>query len=265
MPVRGARDAVEVPPSSRPRPRPGPRPRPAAAWRSALGQATREALSVVSPVSCAGCRAPDVALCDDCRRRLVPEVTRIDLPDGWPVFAGLVYAFEVRGVVLAFKNGGRVRLAEALAPALGAALEACARVVTAEAEGANAGAGAPPDVPVLVVAVPPSRRGRRRRGYDPVDLVLRRLGLTVGDRVLVPTATAGGGQKGRDRQQRLRAREGSLRCRRDLAGVRVVLVDDVVTTGGTLLEACRAVRARGAVVVGAACLAATPSWSGSSS
>lgn len=263
MPARGARDAVEVPSSSRPRP--GPRPRPAAAWLGALGQATREALSVVSPVSCAGCRAPDVALCDDCRRRLVPEVMRIDLPDGWPVFAGLVYAFEVRGVVLAFKNGGRVRLAEALAPALGAALEACARVVTAEAEGADAGAGAPPDVPVLVVPVPPSRRGRRRRGYDPVDLVLRRLGLTVGDRVLVPTATAGGGQKGRDRQQRLRAREGSLRCRRDLAGVRVVLVDDVVTTGGTLLEACRAVRARGAVVVGAACLAATPSWSGSSS
>ncbi len=246
-----------VPPSSVSRPR---RRRLSGAWRGALRQAAREALSVVSPVSCAGCRSPDVALCGDCRRRLVPEVTRVDLPDGLPVFAGLVYAFEVRGVVLAFKNGGRVRLAEALAPALGAALECCARIAEAEA---GACADARSGLSLLVVPVPPSRRGRRRRGYDPVELVLRRLGLVVGGRVLVPTASAGGGQKGRDRQQRLRAREGSLRCTRDLSGSRVVLVDDVVTTGGTLTEACRALRARGAVVVGAACLASTPSWSGS--
>ncbi|WP_354593051.1 phosphoribosyltransferase family protein [Frigoribacterium sp. PvP054] len=250
-----------MPPSSVSRPR---RRRQSGAWRGALRQAAREALSVVSPVSCAGCRSPDVALCGDCRRRLVPEVTRVDLPDGLPVFAGLVYAFEVRGVVLAFKNGGRVRLAEALAPALGAALERCARIAEAEAgAGAGACADARSGLSLLVVPVPPSRRGRRRRGYDPVELVLRRLGLVVGGRVLVPTASAGGGQKGRDRQQRLRAREGSLRCTRDLSGSRVVLVDDVVTTGGTLTEACRALRARGAVVVGAACLASTPSWSGS--
>lgn len=265
MPALDVGHAVWVPPSSSTSTSTSTGPHTAAAWRRALGQATREALSVVSPVSCAGCGAADVALCDDCRRRLVPEVTRVDLPDGLPVFAGLVYAFEVRGVVLAYKNGGRVRLAEALAPALGAALDSCARVVAAEVATATSVDDARSDLSVLVVPVPPSRRGRRRRGYDPVELVLRRLGLVVGGRVLVPTATAGGGQKGRDRQQRLRAREGSLRCTRDLGGLRVVLVDDVVTTGGTLVEACRAVRARGAVVVGAACLAATPSWSGSTS
>jgi len=236
-------------------PRPS-RPRPVHVVRDALARAGREALSVVSPVSCAGCRRADVGLCDDCRRRLVPEVVRVDLSDGLPVFAGLVYAFEARGVVLAFKNGGRVRLAEVLAPALAAALECCARHATAE--GAPAVDGGPGDRPLLVVAVPSSRRGRRRRGYDPVDVVLRRLGLVAGTRLLVPTARAGGGQKGRDRQQRLSGREGSLRVTRDLSGSRVVLVDDVVTTGGTLQEARRALAARGAVVVGAACLAATP-------
>ncbi|WAC50985.1 ComF family protein [Frigoribacterium sp. SL97] len=237
-----------------------PRPRPAVDARDALVRAVREALSVVSPVSCAGCHAPDVGLCRDCRGRLVPEVVRIDLPDGLTVFAGLVYAFEARGVVLAFKNGGRVRLAEVLAPALGAALRSCAGQVTAEE--APVGDARPGDRSLLVVPVPASRRGRRRRGYDPVDLVLRRLGLVVGSRVLVPTARAGGGQKGRDRQQRLRDREGSLRATRDLTGSQVVLVDDVVTTGGTLQEARRALVARGAIVVGAACVAATPSGSG---
>jgi predicted amidophosphoribosyltransferase len=235
-------------------------PRPSRPPPTAFSRAVREALCVVSPVSCAGCHGPDVALCDECRRRLVPEVVRVDLPDGLPVFAGLVYAFEARGVVLAFKNGGRVRLSEVLAPALAAALESCAR--QADAGDASLLDGRAGDRSLLVVPVPSSRRGRRRRGYDPVDLVLRRLGLVVGTRLLVPTARAGGGQKGRDQQQRLRGREGSLRATRDLTGSRVVLVDDVVTTGGTLQEARRALTARGAVVVGAACLAATPLRSG---
>jgi len=223
-------------------------------WRRRVAAAAREALSVVSPVSCAGCGATDVPLCPACGDRLVPAVTRTDLPDGLAVFSGLVYAFEVRGVVLAFKNGGRVRLADPLAPALGAALEACGRAVAAE----TAGGPSVPDLDLLVVTVPPSRRGRRRRGYDPVALLVRRLGLGAGARVLVPTARARGGQKGRDRLQRQRGREGSLRCTRDLTGRFVVVVDDVVTTGSTLQEARRALRARGAVVVGAACLATTP-------
>lgn len=43
-----------------------------------------------------------------------------------------------------------------------------------------------------------------------------------------------------------------------LSGVRVVLVDDVVTTGITLEHAARAVREAGGVVVGAVAVASTP-------
>lgn len=51
---------------------------------------------------------------------------------------------------------------------------------------------------------------------------------------------------------------GALAARRPLTGRRMLLVDDVMTTGATLAEASRAVRAAGGCLVGAACLAEVP-------
>ncbi len=74
--------------------------------------------------------------------------------------------------------------------------------------------------------------------------------------LLVPTRQTGD-QRGLDQRQRRRNVSGSLRAR-DAAGRRVIILDDVVTTGATLGEAARALRAAGAIVVGAVTIAATP-------
>jgi predicted amidophosphoribosyltransferase len=126
----------------------------------------------------------------------------------------------------------------------------------------------------IVVRVPSSVAGRRRRGFDPVVLLLRRGGIrrTAGLRRVRRTVAggtpgvsgeagaagppersggppgAGGGQKSLTAVERVAATVGTLRAV-GVAGRTVVLVDDVVTTGVTMAEAVRAVRAAGGTVV----------------
>jgi hypothetical protein len=68
-----------------------------------IRDAVLDALAVLLPVDCAGCGAPDRALCSGCRRSLEPEVSsRLVAPD-LRVWSGLEYEGVPRAVMLAFK------------------------------------------------------------------------------------------------------------------------------------------------------------------
>jgi predicted amidophosphoribosyltransferase len=217
--------------------------------KATIRSALAEALALVMPVECAGCDEPDVALCERCIAQLAPHVT-LSRSEVW---SGLRFEGVPARVVRALKEDGRTRLARDLAPALKAAVDAAQAAPSRAEGGADETRGA--TAPMVVVPIPTSRAAYRRRGYGVVELVARHAGLRCARLLVAGRATAD--QRGLDRAARRRNVAGSLVARR-AAGVRVLVVDDVVTTGATLEEAFRALREGGAEVVGAATIAATP-------
>jgi predicted amidophosphoribosyltransferase len=226
---------------------------------TALREACADALALLLPVWCAGCDEPDVALCERCALALQPDVRRrvVAAPGGAvDVWSGLVFDGVAARVLRAIKEDGRTGLAAALAPPLAAALD-------------RAGAAG-----CLVVPMPTSRAAYRRRGYRVPELLLRRAGRP--GRRLLRHARRTADQRGLDRDARRRnvahSMVATMSAMPSLRGtipeesehaasrapLRVVVFDDVVTTGASLAEAVRALRAAGIEVVAAVALAATP-------
>ncbi len=211
-----------------------------------------DAWALLSPVECAGCGADDRSLCPACRLALTPAVT-VHSAAGVPVYCALTYAGVVRRVIIAFKEQERTDLAALLAASLAGAITGAVSA---------APAGPPVSSPLELALVPTSRAAWRRRGYDPVLLLARRAGGRPA-RVLLP-ARASGAQKALGLQERAANRRGAFVARGSLENRRFVVVDDVLTSGATMAEAIRAIRAAGGEVISGACLAFTPRLSATS-
>ncbi|WP_353988381.1 ComF family protein [Ruicaihuangia caeni] len=229
---------------------------------ASLRETALDVLHIVAPVECVGCRRPGRGVCAECRAALVPRPVVRSLADGTPVAAALRYEGVVRRALLAFKEQGRTDAAGPLALALHAAVTTVVCTAAADAAHASLVDGLSTDTraasatpPLAAVPVPSSRAAWRRRGYEPAALLLRRAGARP-LRALV--STRGGVQKGLSLDERALNRTGSMRSIRSLAERRVVVVDDVLTTGATLMDACRAVREAGGEPIAAAVLAWTP-------
>lgn len=221
--------------------------------RGRLAAASRDAWATVLPTECSGCGVVDRALCAECRRALVPSVHPV-VRDDAVIWAALTYEGAARHAIAAYKDGGRTDAAAALAGPLRAAIVAALAAVPAGRRGRgaaryDAGPG------IQLVTIPSSRRAWRVRGYHPVDALLHRAGLHPFPALAQRTEALD--QVGLGRAARAANKSNSLVARRPLDGMLVILVDDIVTTGATLLEARRAVSAAGGAVVGLATLAET--------
>ncbi|MFF4581646.1 ComF family protein [Streptomyces sp. NPDC001389] len=235
----------------------------------------QELAGLVLPSDCAGCGAPRPLLCEACRGVLAGAGAGPVRPQPWdggpeglpPVYAAARYEGAVRAVVLAHKERGALPLAGPLGAALAAAVSAAAvSAPRAAAAGAGGAAGE-----LVLVPVPSARRAVRARGHD----ATRRTALAASRRLRGAGAPARvapvlrlrrqvADQAGLGARQRQRNLAGALEVRpggmRLVEGARIVVVDDVVTTGATLAEAARALRAAG-LWADAAAVVAAPSGS----
>jgi ComF family protein len=219
------------------------------------------------PSTCAACgevlpwRGSRAGVCSACWSSVTPHPGRLcpvcgepeleadgpclacrDAPPPWRAATSAgPYSGTLRGLVLLLKTGGRDELAGPLAELI---------------VGASRRAGWPR--PDAVVAVPMGTWRRLRRGYNQAELLARETAHRLAAPLVAPLRRRPGrSQVGLPRTERLRLAASAFPIRRCVDG-RVVLVDDVFTTGATAAACTRALAGAGASEIYVLTVARTP-------
>ena len=191
------------------------------------------------PVHCVVCRGSGASLCPDCAALLVPP------PD-----AGALGGLDRAVALFAYDGAGRTVIRRLKFDNHRDALPPLAAMLALAV-----------DEPIDVVTwVPTSPARRRGRGYDQAELLARAVGRAAGAPVRATVRHVGGvTQTGRARAERLTTRFEARPAARTIgANATVVVVDDVRTTGASLVGVAAALRSVGIRKVIGATLGATP-------
>lgn len=184
--------------------------------------------------NCPSCGRPARTICDGCAGLLQPAPI-VCVPGALWSKAALQYDHVAAPLVLAGKNHGRKDVLRHLAQLLVPLVPSNAQIIT---------------------WVPANTQARRERGYDQGKIVARTISAATG----VPARRLlkrrdGPAQVGQDRAGRL---AGPNLETEGAAALRIVLIDDVMTTGASLTTATRVLREAGAEEVWTLTLCAVP-------
>ena len=215
-----------------------------------LRQLASRGLDLLFPPECAVCSREGSFLCDGCEPRLPrlspPYCRMCAEPDAAPVcpwcradapaYERIRAPYRYTGPVRDMVHDLKYANIRSLAPTLGGLLVDYLGSLRFEAD--------------RVAPVPLHPKRERSRGYNQSQLLAREVSRRVGipmadDRLLrsmdTPPQVAMSGRE--ERRQNI---EGAFECTGDAAGVRVLLIDDVVTTGSTMSACASALKDAGA-------------------
>jgi predicted amidophosphoribosyltransferase len=202
------------------------------------------ALDLLLGASCHGCERPGASPCPECRALLrpCPQQVAQSAQVGCPVVAAMRYEPPVSSFIIAHKDRQAWQLRGVLG---GLLLDTLRALPTAE----------------LLVPVPSTPSAERERGYDHT----RALAAYCAARLHIPVKRVLTSRSGVD-HAKLTAAERADEVRGRFSARpgwgRVIVVDDVITTGATAAECVRTLRAAGYTVSGVVAVAATPAPGG---
>ena len=224
-----------------------------------LTQLPKFALDLLFPLNCLGCRREGSLLCQTCvdnLPRLKTPYCRICAEPNarslcrWcsgivPAFDGLRAPYLIEGLLREAIHALKYRGVRAAAPQLAELLADFLRSHSVPGE--------------ELVPVSLHSRRLRERGYNQSELLAKELskrtGLPVNAGALIRARDSGPQVRTVSREQRRENVSDSFQCKNDMTGRRLILVDDVATTGSTLSACASALKAAGAASVWALVLA----------
>ena len=185
-------------------------------------------LAVLFPQKCLGCKKENEILCPDC-------LGKINRPDT-PYLKGIHIAANYQDLVLKkalwmLKYRGVKQLAKPLAKLI---LERVWKKLETENW--------------LVVPIPLSKNKLRRRGYNQAELIARELSANVRADILFKKFHTKSQVEVKDKEERLANIVGSFEIKnhQTIMGKKIILIDDVLTTGATMREAKKVLMSAGA-------------------
>jgi len=188
----------------------------------------------VYPPKCAICgEIGEAAICDSCSSALaLSESSRDDLENISLAYFLFNYEGFAATAVKRLKYGCVTSLAEPMAERM---LDAAVRLNLLDVD--------------AVVPVPIHWTRRFHRGFNQAELLCERMPSTLVDRRLLKRIRATRPQVGLSGEDRSRNIRNAFRAFPDVHGKRILLVDDVLTTGSTASECGRTMLTAGAIEV----------------
>ena len=185
-------------------------------------------LAVLFPQKCLGCKKENEILCSDC-------LLKINRPDT-PYLKGVHIAGNYQDLVLKkalwlLKYRGAKQLAKPLA-------ELIKERVWKKMETKD----------WLVIPIPLSKNKMRRRGYNQAELIAKELSDNICADVLLKKFHTKSQVEVKDKEERLANIIGSFEAKNSetITGKKIILIDDVLTTGATMREAKKILLSAGA-------------------